>query len=580
MNFMSPAGSMRFRVFFIFLLFYFFQLPALAAIPQIPGLLPTPAAAPAAAPNNVQPAVPSDPLDRETPRGCVLGFVKAAQDEKYLTATEYFEPLPSRRKGPAHVDDEELVPQLLAILNQKFTGPLNFLSREAQGNIDDGLPPDQEKVGGALGVRDDFPIYLIRLDDQHGRKLWYISRKSLELVPEMYDSLKFPQIEKSIPKVLVVHRFFSMPLWQWLAMLLFVPVAIFFARLFTLAAVSLIRAWQKSRKRSLAPDKSVFHIGPVTVAIAIVLHYIFVSYIGTSLLYRIYYRRVVWILLIFAFYWIVAALTRYLSQRIGETLTRRGMLAERSIVSLLRRLIEVIIFIFVTLAALHSLGLDVTTALAGVGIGGLALGLGAQKTFENMFGGVSILFDKVVQIGDTCKINNQVGVVQDIGLRSTRLRTAERTLLSIPNGIMATVTIENLRFRDKFLCQQIIRLRYDLSPDHVRFVLNEIREILRVNPKVEDSSARARFLRFAEYSLEVELFCYILEPEYTDYLATQEALLLEIMDRLERAGAVVALPTQTTIVTQDSWVQSEKAKIINDAAQKLRDDAKSPPPKP
>jgi MscS family membrane protein len=574
MNFMSPAGSMRFRVFFIFLLSYFFHLPALGAIPQIPGL-----STPAAAPNTVQPAVPSDPLGRETPRGCVLGFVKAAQDEKYLTATEYFEP-PSRRKGPAHVDDEELVPQLLAILNQKFTGPLSFLSREAQGNIDDGLPQDQEKVGGALGARDDFPIYLIRLDDQHGRKLWYISRKSLELVPEMYDSLKFPQIEKSIPQVLVVHRFLAMPLWQWLAMLLFVPVAIFFARLFTLAAVSLIRAWQKSGKRSLAPNKSVFHIGPVTVAMAIVLHYILVSYIGTSLLYRIYYRRVIWILLIFAFYWIVAALTRYLSQRIGETLTRRGMLAERSIVSLLRRFIEVIVFIFVTLAALHSLGLDVTTALAGVGIGGLALGLGAQKTFENMFGGVSILFDKVVQIGDTCKINNQVGVVQDIGLRSTRLRTAERTLLSIPNGIMATVTIENLRFRDKFLCQQIIRLRYDLSPDHVRFVLNEIREVLRVNPKVEHSSARARFLRFAEYSLDVELFCYILEPEYADYLATQEALLLEIMDRLERAGAVVALPTQTTIVTQDSWVQSEKAKIINEAAQKLRDDAKSPPPKP
>src|ERR1700676_5286958 len=108
MNFMSLAGSMRFRVFFIFLLSYFFHLPALGAIPQIPGLLPTPAAAP----NTVQPAIPSYPLGRETPRACVLGLVKAAQDEKYLIATKYFEP-PSRRKGPAHVDDEELVTLLL-----------------------------------------------------------------------------------------------------------------------------------------------------------------------------------------------------------------------------------------------------------------------------------------------------------------------------------------------------------------------------------------------------------------------------------------------------------------------------------
>ena len=562
---------MRARVFFTLLLSSFFQFLTPGALAQIPGLT-----TPAAPATSQTPAPLADSLGRETPRGTVLGFVKMAQEEKYPAAAEYFEPLPSRRRGPVRADDEELVPQLLAVLNQKFTGPLNVLSRDPEGNLNDGLPPEQEKVGGVLGSSGDFPIYLVRLEDEHGRKLWYISRKSLEQVPEIYDSLKFPRIEKDFPKFLVTHRFLSMPLWQWLAMFLFIPVALFVAWLFTLAGVALLRSWRKSRRQPLPASKSVFHLGPITLAIAIALHYLFVSYIGTSLLYRVYYRRMIWILLIFASYWIFAAITRYLSQRLGESFTRRGMLGERSIVSLLRRFIEVVVFLFVTLVALHSLGFDVTTALAGVGIGGLALGLGAQKTFENLFGGVSILFDKVVQIGDVCKINNQTGVVQDIGLRSTRLRTAERTLLSIPNGTMATATIENLRFRDKFLCQQVVRLRYDLSPDHVRFVLQEIRELLRANPKIEASSARVRFQRFAEYALEIEIFCYILESEYTDFLAVQESLLLDIMDRLERAGAVVALPSQTTMVTQDSWVSPEKAKSIQDAAQKLRD---STPPK-
>src|SRR5260370_6184660 len=104
-----------------------------------------------------------------------------------------------------------------------------------------------------------------------------------------------------------------------------------------------------------------------------------------------------------------------------------------------------------------------------------------------MFGGFSILFDKVIQIGDTCRINNQTGVVEDIGLRSTRLRTGERTLLSIPNGTMATAVIENLRFRDKFLCQQTIRLRYDLSPDHLRYVLGQIHNLPGQDPQTEDS---------------------------------------------------------------------------------------------
>jgi len=170
--------------------------------------------------------------------------------------------------------------------------------------------------------------------------------------------------------------------------------------------------------------------------------------------------------------------------------------------------------------------------------------------------------------------------VEDIGLRSTRLRTPERTLLSIPNGIMASSIVENLRFRDKFLCQQVIRLRYDLSPDHVRFVLGGIRELLRDNPKVEDSSARARFIRFAEYALEIEVFCYILESEYAAYLEAQEALLLSIMDSLEKAGVVVALPSQATIVTQDSWVDPEKAKAAKAAIEKIRDPGVPGPQKP
>jgi len=279
---------------------------------------------------------------------------------------------------------------------------------------------------------------------------------------------------------------------------------------------------------------------------------------------------------------LLTRITRAVTTRIGVSLSSRGLYAEKSIVSLIRRFIEVSIFILVTLIVLHALGFDVSAALAGVGIGTLALGLGAQKTFENMFGGISILFDKVVLIGDTCKVNNQAGVVEDIGLRSTRLRTPERTLLSIPNGTMATAVIENLRFRDKFLCQQVIRLRYDLSPDHVRFVLDRIRDLLLENPKVEDSSSRVRFIRFSDYALEVEIYCYILEGDYAAYLATQEALLLSIMDALERAGAVVALPTQTTLVTQDSWMDPEKMKAARVAIEKMRDPgvpgSQKPPP--
>jgi MscS family membrane protein len=517
------------------------------------------------------PIVPADPLGRETPRGTVLGFIRAAQNENYSEATQYFQPDRSRRRNSPE-DDQELASQLLAIFNQRFGGLLDSISPDPLGHLNNGLPADEEKIGGFPGMSESFPIYLVREEDR-GRKIWLISRKSLNQVPSVYDSLRFPQLEKELPQSLVSNRFLSMPLWQWIAILLFLPLALFIARLFSLTA-NAIRQWIRRRKgKELLETEPLWRFGPGTLLLAAVLHYEFVYLIGTSILYRQYYRRIIFIFLAIALYWVITRLTRAATQRIGASLANRGMLAERSIVSLVRRFLEVIIFLFISIEVLHSLGLDITTALAGVGIGGLALGLGAQKTFENLFGGVSILLDKALQVGDTCKIGTQIGTVEDIGLRSTKLRTAERTLVSIPNGTVATATLENYRFREKILCQQILRLRYDMTPAHVRYVLAEIRALLQRHPKVETSTLRVRILRFAEYALEVELFLYILERDYNQFLEIQEGLLLQVMDILENTGAAIALPSQTTLVTKDTWIDPEKSRAAQTASQKSRDGA-------
>ncbi len=538
---------------------------------QIPGLSSKPA------PAGSQ-AAPADHLGRDNPRGCILGFIKAAQEENHSVAIQYFEPFKTKRHL-SQSDEEELAVQLLVILNQKFATSLDFVSRDPQGSLDDGLPPDQEKVNSAFGTSEGFPILLVRVEDLQGRKLWYFSRSTLNRVSEVYDSLTFPEMEQHIPNFLVQHRLLAMPYWQWLAIVLFLPLALSSARILTKGFELLIRYSRKVRHLPPLPIQPLKRIGPLTFVFALLIHYALVGYIGSSVLYRIYYRKMIGIFLAIAIYWLLTRVTRSISSRLGANLSRRGMYAQRSIVSLLRRFVEVIIFVILLLIMLSRLGFDVSTAVAGLGIGTLALGLGAQKTFENLFGGVSVLFDRVIQVGDTCKVNGQIGVVEDIGLRSTRLRTQERTLLSVPNGTMATAVLENLRFRDKFLCQQVIRLRYDLSPDHVRFVLQEISEILRENPRVEDTSARVRVMRFAEYALEIEIYCYIVEGEYADYLATQEGLLLTIMDALEKAGAVVALPTQTTFVRQDSWIDPEKAKAAKVSIENMRNLGVAGPPK-
>jgi MscS family membrane protein len=255
-------------------------------------------------------------------------------------------------------------------------------------------------------------------------------------------------------------------------------------------------------------------------------------------------------------------------------------LAERSLVSLGQRVLNVLIFVVIALIYLNWLNVNVTAALAGLGIGGLAIGLGAQKTFENLLGGISILTDKAIVVGDACKIGDQSGVVEDIGLRSTRIRTDFRTIVSIPNGTVATATLENFRFRDKILCKQLVRLRYDLSADHVRYALEQIREALALHPKVEDATSRVRLLKAGDYGLEVEIYAYILERDFNVFLATQEDLILQVMDSLEKIGAAIALPSQTTVVAKDSWIDPDKEAAAQRALDRMRDPGVPGPQRP
>jgi len=554
-------------------------LPTLACTAQIPGLTSKPAAK--SVPATSAAATQSDPLGRETPRGTVMGFLLAAQDENYSLAAQYFQPATGRhRLDPT--EEPDLAADLFVVINHKIlTSSLESLSHDPQGRLDDGLPPNQELLTSAELGGGVFSIELLRLDDEHGRKLWYISRKTLDTIPEVYDSLQFSDIEKKLPPYLTKQRVLSMPLWQWIAILVALPLAVLVGWLLSLLPRLAIRYYRKKIEPAVVPSHTLFHIGPGTLLLAALVHYVFVFYIGASIVYRQYYRRVIWVFLAVAFYWFVIRVTREVFERLANRLTLSRRMAERSIVSLARRVLEIAIFVLVVLIVLSGFGVNVTAALAGLGIGGLAIGLGAQKTFENLLGGISILIDKALVIGDPCRIGDQRGVVEDIGLRSTKLRTEDRTVVTIPNGTVATAVLENYRQRDKILFRQMVRLRYDLSSDHLRYVLDEIRSVLAQNNHVENATSRVRLLRMAEYSIEVEIYAYILVRDYAEFLAHQEELILSIVEAIEKTGAAIALPSVGPVLMQDSWIDPEKAKAgkarFAQSRESRASDSNSPP---
>jgi MscS family membrane protein len=181
-------------------------------------------------------------------------------------------------------------------------------------------------------------------------------------------------------------------------------------------------------------------------------------------------------------------------------------------------------------------------------------------------------------VGDFCRAGDHLGTVENIGLRSTRIRTLKRTVVSIPNGQLALMSLENFAMRDKTWFHHTLHLRYETTADQLRYVLAEIRKMLYGHSKVESASARIRFVRFGNSSLDLEVFAYVLEREYEPFLHIQEDLLLRIIDIVEASGSGFALPSQTTYLAGDVGLDGAKSQKAIETVRQWREQCKLPFP--
>jgi MscS family membrane protein len=214
--------------------------------------------------------------------------------------------------------------------------------------------------------------------------------------------------------------------------------------------------------------------------------------------------------------------------------------------------VDVLVLFGGLLFTLYHFGVDPTAALAGLGVGGIAVALAAQKTLENVIAGISLIADQAVRVGDSLKLGEIVGTVEDVGLRSTRIRTLDRTLVSVPNGQIANMSLETLSARDKFWFHPIIGLRYETTAERLRSIMADTSKLLTDHSYIDSESVRVRFLRIAPSSLDVEIFAYLFARDWNHFLEIQEDLLLKIMDIVQKAGSEIAFPSQTMYLAADS----------------------------
>jgi MscS family membrane protein len=532
-------------------LLLFLFCPALWA--QIP--------APKPATEEAQPEVPKDTLGRNTPRGTVLGFLGAARKDNNQVAALY---LNTPKRGP---DSETLAHELAVVLDRRLPAQLNKLSDQPEGSLPNPLKPDEDLVGIISTADGDLDILVERVDRGKAGQVWLFSRTTLDSIPKVFQELSTPPIESLLPGFLVNTRLATVPLFEWLAFFVGIPLLYFLTGL--LNRLSTLGFDALGRRLFRNPNLHIHQVLPPPVRIlllAVTLRWT-LSKVGLSLLARQFWATTTLVIAIAAGVWLLMLVNRWGEHYLLNHRRNRDLSGSTSVLRLVRRAVDGLVLFAALLFTLYHFGLNPTAALAGLGVGGIAVALAAQKTLENVIGGISLIADEAVRVGDTLKLGDISGTVEDVGLRSTRIRTLDRTLISVPNGQIATMSIETLSARDMFWFHPVVGLRYETTSAQLGSVIAGVRKLLIEHSSVDSASVRVRFLRLGASSLDVDTFAYVVAPDWNAFMAIQEELLFGIVNIVHQSGTDIAFPSQTLYLATDA---SDKLTQLTPARGKRR----------
>lgn len=527
------------RLVFFGPMFYWFAViaAALAAAGQTP---PSPADSPAPAEQKIP-----DPLNRTSPQSSILSFLDACHAKNYERAVHYLDlsqfPRTSRMK-----EGVQLARQLEEILNRDAQFDVAAVSRDPEGDSQDGLSPDRDPLANLELNGQNVQLEMARKKLRSGILVWRVSAESIALIPKLAAGTSDSPIERHLPPVLVNYTLLETPVWRWLALVILAICVGALSRLLS----RLILSGLAPALRRLAPrvhwERIESMLSPVQLLLAAAVFGAGVHWIDPAAVLRLYLQRAVEALSMLGGVWLIARILDIGIVRLHARLDGSHYRVSRSALPLASRILKLVILALGIVAVLSSWGYNMTALLTGLGIGGVAVALAAQKTIENLFGSVAVISDRPVVVGDVCKFGDTLGTVEDIGLRSTRIRTADRTLVTVPNGQFSSMTLENFSRKDKMLFHIKLNLRRDTTPDQVRKVLQDIRGILK-DPSIEAGPIPVRFIGVGAYSLDVEIFVYIRTEDGDEFLKVQQELLLRILDAVAAAGTALALPTQASV---------------------------------
>jgi MscS family membrane protein len=504
---------------------------------------------------------PADEFERGVPRSSVRGFIAATHDGDYERAAEYLD----LRRLPRTMNPEmgaEYARQLKVVLDRSLWIDLDQLSTSSQGHAEDGLPPYRDRVGRVKVGAQDVDILLQRVPRGEGVYIWKFSNATVSRIPALYDAYGYGPAGEALSKALPEFEFLGLQLWQWVMVLGLLVIGYALGFVITWPVALLLRR----KGTEISKQFAAILAGPIRLLVMVLFARAWFDAVHPSVTARAIAEGKT--LLIIVVTWLAVRVVELLRLQMAARMVAKGSTQAEVLLRPAAAAVKIIVIVIALAVWLENLGFNVTTLVAGLGIGGLAVALAAQKSVENLIAAITLYASAPVRVGDFCRFADKLGSVEEIGLRSTRIRTLDRTVVHVPNAAFADLQLENFADREKVWYHPQLRLRCDTTPDQVRYILVEVRKMLYAHPKVDPDPARVRFTGIGTDALLLDVFAYVPTRDYNEYLEIAEDLNLRIMDLIAEAGTGLAVPTQSVFVEKPRATDGE---AVQAAAQKVHE---------
>ncbi|MCH7909523.1 MAG: mechanosensitive ion channel family protein, partial [Candidatus Hydrogenedentes bacterium] len=406
----------------------------------------------------------------------------------------------------------------------------------------------------------------------------YIDREVVEGVrtdtPTVFSLVMRDWIDKNLP--FLMNRPVLLENWQWLGLVLVILFGMIVSRI--VAFVFLFGVRSVFRRENLLLDSKLERgfMRPIRVAIMARVWLWAISLLGLPADALVFLRTVSATVSAVAAVWAVYRLVDILGEYLGEKARRSENKFDDIVVPLVVRSLKVFAVAFGVVFVAEVNDWNYGAALAGVGLGGLAFALAAQDTISNVFGSLTILFDKPFRIGDWVTIGDVDGTVESVGIRSTRIRTFYNSLVTVPNSKLINAVVDNYGERKYRRIKTMLSLTYDTPPETIESFCEGIRELIRRHPYTRKDYFHVYLNEFSDSSLNVLLYCFHECPDWSTELRERQRLYLDILRLAERLGVSFAFPTQTLYVRKEETpAQANSTAGLGDPLARGRDTASS-----